>query len=73
MKSCPFCGSETAPRVADNVELRIHDDTEAYGFTVICIATPGIDGCGTMTGFWETEEEAINRWETRHDEKGKQS
>jgi len=67
---CPFCGSAEAPVVVPWSQADWVDrETDNGGFVVVCDAgaylhsKPG--GCGSTTGWSETEAEAIASWNRR--------
>lgn len=68
---CPFCGKVETLEVITGAEF-MDEDQEFYqhseSFAVVCnAATPnGRGGCGAMGGFGGTRQEAIERWNTRH-------
>lgn len=65
LRHCPFCGKQ--PELSDSTKTGIFDNiVEAFGYTVLCNGAKG--GCGTTCGYWPTEEEAIQRWNTRFKE-----
>ena len=57
LKQCPFCGSNTAPHVTDDVCDCCID------FTVVCNARNG--GCGASGRFEKTKDAAIAEWNRR--------
>ena len=69
LKSCPFCGSKTAPEIFTLAEINCHDEEEATEaelehYAVACNYSRS--GCGASTGgLCESEEEAAARWNTR--------
>lgn len=63
LQPCPFCGREDTMSVASNVDLGFACDTEAYGFTVNCSGLH--EGCGATCGYYDTEAEAVEHWNTR--------
>lgn len=63
---CPFCGSLTAPRIANSLDMGVLGYTDFYAFTIHCDDEE--DGCGATCGYLDTEAEAIAAWNTRADE-----
>lgn len=59
---CPFCKSSAAPRVGTNVDLGVNENTEFFGYTVYCDASPSSGGCGANCGFHDTDEQAREQW-----------
>lgn len=55
LKRCPFCGGEAL------VCIKPFIGESGRGFVVEC------DGCWASTGYYETEEEAIEAWNRRVD------
>lgn len=70
LKSCPFCGSITAPTIMDqNEAMWIVPDPDYDGdleIVVCCASRKG--GCGASTGLCDTAEQAIEAWNTRYTE-----
>lgn len=66
---CPFCGSELAPRLQTTEDIGLHTDIiEAFGILIICDAAHLFGGCGSTSGVWETEHEAVMAWNRRKPE-----
>lgn len=67
--TCPFCDNNKISVVVDNAEysLGLVDETNVH-FSVICSTTSC--GCGASSGWRDTEEEAIEAWNTRTKEGG---
>ncbi len=75
MKKCPFCGDEDSPELISNMAMKAmfnddyapchEDDYEEVtnGWFVICSA--GKTGCGADSGWAETKEDAIIKWNRR--------
>lgn len=81
LKPCPFCGKNVA------VMTDAHDLEECSNFeddnchcnefeshpceykTVVCAVTRG--GCGASSGYYPTEEKAIEKWNRRAENKQK--
>lgn len=67
LKSCPHCGSESAPEVSNCIEAeaceRFESCDENPYKTVVCNVHEG--GCGATGGFYPTEAEAIAAWNAR--------
>lgn len=62
IKPCPFCGK------SDCVEFNWEESDDSYPqVQVICDATKG--GCGSSSGFKDTEEEVLELWNKRVDVK----
>ena len=69
-RSCPFCGSDKAPRFWTTADLHegcnFDDGGEAYHAVVCCAAKPhGPGGCGASGGFQPTRELAAQVWNRR--------
>lgn len=62
LKSCPFCGSSTAPYVTRYWDEGRHDYRE-FEWQVICNFNKG--GCGSSSGVCCDEQEAIDLWNRR--------
>jgi hypothetical protein len=59
LNPCPFCASETAPRVAVYAP-------KGGSFWIVCdIFSVGIPGCGAETHYFASRDEAIAAWNTR--------
>ena len=54
LKPCPFCGGE------DVMTMLCGD-----GYYVVCYSRNKGKGCGSSTGWHETEQEAIESWNRR--------
>jgi len=74
-KKCPFCGKTETVRLQSASEYDIetydieHFDNDEQ-WHVVCDANEinsndGHGGCGASTGFFDSEENAINSWNTR--------
>lgn len=61
LKACPFCGSTKAPRLLTENDLK--DNGEFDWYTVCCSATDG--GCGAASGYAQSKDEAIKKWNGR--------
>lgn len=64
MNKCPFCGADVA-EVATARELE-YDCPMSWGdthFAVVCDKRGG--GCGAVTGFYNSPEEAEQAWNRR--------
>ena len=58
LKPCPFCGRKHP------VELYMDEETVNKGmYQVTCNTLKG--GCGSSSGYWYFEEEAIEAWNRR--------
>jgi hypothetical protein len=68
LKLCPFCGSRTAPELADSNDLEQleGDDTlpNPY-FAVVCDVHAG--GCGATGGYGATAKRAVSKWNKRRE------
>jgi hypothetical protein len=67
LSACPFCGSDTAPRLSCE-DLVHHPDCQCYDWqmafpVVICAASAG--GCGASSGSDENGAKVIARWNRR--------
>lgn len=70
-KKCPFCGKKETVRIQTASEYvyeswgALLDTNEQY--QVVCNATTpiGPGGCGASTGFFDSEEKAVESWQTR--------
>ena len=62
--SCPFCSNNKISVIVNDAEysLGLTDKTDVY-FKVICSITSG--GCGASSGWYNTRQEAADRWNTR--------
>lgn len=65
LKPCPFCGKVHSVQLVPNDEADwIADDArDGDGFYIICSFIEG--GCGTASGWAESEAVAIARWNKR--------
>jgi hypothetical protein len=67
---CPFCGKIETIRIQSSSEYEdecwgeVLDNDEQYH--IVCNATKpiGPGGCGASTGFFNSEEKAIDSWNT---------
>lgn len=66
LKRCPFCGSGNINFVVDNAEyaLGLIDETDVK-FKLICSISAC--GCGASSGWYDSREEVIKRWNARKD------
>lgn len=55
LKPCPFCGGEASPLIKPFI------GADGSGLVIEC------DRCWCSTGYYETEAEAIEAWNTRAD------
>lgn len=55
LKPCPFCGGI----------YQLIDDPSAIDIAVVCNANDG--GCGSSSGHYRSQEEAIKYWNKRSD------
>ena len=64
LKRCPFCNNGNISVVVDNAEysLGLVGETDVH-FKVICSTTSY--GCGASSGWCNTEQEAVDAWNTR--------
>ena len=64
LKPCPFCNNKKISVVVDSAEysLGLIDETDVH-FKVICSTTSC--GCGASSGWCNTEQEAVESWNTR--------
>lgn len=63
---CPFCGKEVAGILSQTEmmdEAGVEPFEHAERYTIVCDFTRR--GCGATCGFHDTEEDAINRWNSR--------
>ncbi len=63
IKSCPFCGHNTAPVIvwaSEDAPLGSNDTDQVY---VVCNIHEG--GCGATGGYKDTEKQAIQNWNRR--------
>lgn len=58
LKPCPFCG-RTEMLTIDSMEDYLKDDI----YRILCNIKD--DGCGSSSGWYYSEEEAIRAWNTR--------
>lgn len=66
VKSCPFCGSPTAPSVWDSDEAFEDYDMQrdsSLCYQVVCNVNNG--GCGSAGGWGLTKENAMRIWNRR--------
>lgn len=56
---CPFCGR------SDMNEVLHTEQSESGSWFVLCDEARG--GCGAQGGKADTEEQAVSRWNDRHD------
>lgn len=75
LKSCPFCGSASAPRVLTAAEVDwLEEDSEDYEWAcahwaAVCAHDHG--GCGAATGLgYDSEDAAASAWNRRAGEDG---
>lgn len=67
LKPCPFCGKRVAKVTRLDELVHVKDFVHPDYYHVICGYNYG--GCGSMLGGeYETEEEAIEKWNTRFGE-----
>lgn len=70
LKPCPFCGNtnihKTNCRELEDCAHFEVCDTDILYFAYVCSVNHG--GCGATTGYYETEEEAIEAWNRRADD-----
>lgn len=67
LKPCPSCGNKKIVVIVDNAEYSLGLSDEA-SFEVICSTTSG--GCGASSGWCNTKQKAIEKWNTRANKKG---
>lgn len=70
LKPCPFCGDIKSLHFYNEYNQQADgyycdDDPSEYSGVIICDATLG--GCGTTSGFGETQQTAETKWNTRAD------
>lgn len=61
LKPCPFCGKSVAVLSNAQEELEVCNNY----VMVVCAFNRG--GCGAATGFYNSEQEAIEHWNRRAD------
>ena len=61
LKSCPFCGSITAPEVA--IPFEENESYSEQDRCVVCNFNNG--GCGASGGIRDNEEKAVAAWNDR--------
>lgn len=69
LKECPHCGSTEAPELTDCHEAEACGNFERCDWdnlfkSVVCNIYKG--GCGASSGFYSTEKQAVDAWNTRH-------
>lgn len=69
LKPCPFCGSDSYPKVGPYQFPPDHDGGAwTWGYSVVCDAS-GFEGsekgCGSSSAWSETPAEAVEAWNRR--------
>lgn len=62
LKPCPFCGNKNVYICVDSAEYSL-GLTDRANFGVICSKTSY--GCGASSGWYDTEDRAIEAWNRR--------
>lgn len=68
LKPCPFCGRTSPLEVTDSNKIDLLTQSD-YAFddnpTFAVVCNKNKEGCGSSSGFWDTQKQAVIAWNTR--------